>query len=60
MLVIVNNAGLEKLISWCNRYKQRKVCKKVIDIELMPIVLHPEIWRDRCVSEDGKKKLIDF
>ena len=28
MLVVVDNAGLNKLITWCNRYKQCKARKK--------------------------------
>ena len=36
MLEIVDNPGLDNLITWCNGYKQRKVCKKNIDKELMP------------------------
>ena len=36
MLEIVDNPGLDNLITWCNVCKQRKVCKKEIDKELMP------------------------
>ena len=35
MLEIVDNPGLDNLITWCNEYKQRKVCKKEIDKELI-------------------------
>ena len=36
MLEIVDNPGLDNLIIWCNGYKQRNVCKKKTDKELMP------------------------
>ena len=41
MLEIIDNPGLDNLITWCNGYKQRKVCKKEIDKELMPVAQNP-------------------
>ena len=33
----LDNINVATLIAWCKRYKQRKVCKKVINRGLMPI-----------------------
>ena len=57
MFVIIDNAGLDKLIAWRNRYKQRKACKEEIDRKLMPIAWHPEKWWDWCILEDETKKV---
>ena len=34
------------LVAWCNKYKQRKTCKKEISNKLMPAVWHPTRWWD--------------
>ena len=39
-------------MAWCNRYKQRKTCKKEISIKFIPVAWHPTRWRDWCMLED--------
>ena len=41
MLEIVDNPGLDSLFTWCNGNKQRKICKKDIDKELMSVAQNP-------------------
>ena len=55
MLEIVDNPGLDNLIIWCNGYKQRNVCKKKTDKELMPGAQNPLRSWDWCIPEDEKK-----
>ena len=45
------------LITWRDAYIKRKTQKAKIKEELMPVVWHPDRWRDWCVSEHEKKKL---
>ena len=45
-----------RLMTWCNRYKQLKACKKEKSKELMPKAWHPTRWWEWCMSEDEKKK----
>ena len=45
-----------RLMTWCNRYKQLKACKKEKSKELMPIAQHPKRWWEWCMSEDEKNK----
>ena len=35
-----------RLIAWCNRYEQRKACKKWISKELFSVACHPTGWWD--------------
>ena len=44
-----------RLMTWCNRFKQRKACKKEIREELMLVAWHPTRRWDWCVSEDNRK-----
>ena len=44
-----------RLMAWCNRYDQRKACKKEISKELIPVGWR--IWLDWCIPEDEKKKV---
>ena len=41
---------------WHIKFKKRKALKKESNEELMTVVWHPEIWWDRGMSEDEKKK----
>ena len=45
-----------RLLAWCNKDKQCKVCKKEIDKEWMPIAWQPRRRWDWYISEDEKKK----
>ena len=40
----------------CNKYKQRKTCKKEISNELIPLAWQPTGWWDWCMPQDEKKK----
>ena len=44
-----------RLMSWHNRYKQCKSCKKDISKGLMP--WHPKRWYNWCMPHDGKKEI---
>ena len=43
-------------MTWCNRYKQLKACKKEKSKELMPKAWHPARWCERCIPEDEQNK----
>ena len=45
-----------RLMTWCNRYKQLKACKKEKNKELMPIAQHPKRSWEWCMSQDEKNK----
>ena len=45
-----------KPIEWYDGYQKRKAQKASIKEELMPIGWHPLRYRDRCMSEDEKKR----
>ena len=56
-----NNDGSENIIrvrltAWCNRYKQRKTCKKQIRKELMSVAWYPTRLWDQCLGENEKSK----
>ena len=36
-------------MTWCNRYKQLKACKKEKSKELMPKAWHPTRWWERII-----------
>ena len=53
------NFALVRVITWCNRFKQRKACRKKIDKELLSIAWHPtRVWH-WCRTKDEKKRKIN-
>ena len=46
----------DKIIKWCEGYKEHKVQKVKLEGELIPIACHPSRWKDLCLSEDVKKE----
>ena len=49
-----------RLVALCNIFKQRKVFKKDLSKELMPVEWYPTKWWDWQMSEDGKKEIKPF
>ena len=47
-------------MTWRNKFKQHKACKKEINKELMPAEWHLTRWWDWCLSEDEKKETEPF
>ena len=45
-----------RLSTWRNNLKQRKLFKKEISKELMPVAWHPTRWWDWCIPKDEKKE----
>ena len=48
---------LIRLLAWHIKFEKRKVLKKKLNEELMPIAWHPKRWRNFCMSEDEKKEI---
>ena len=46
-----------RLLSWRNRFKQRKVFRKKLSKELMPLAWHSRTWWDCCILEEEKKEI---
>lgn len=49
-----------RLVALCNIFKQRKMFKKDLSKELMPVEWYPTKWWDWQMSEDGKKEIKPF
>ena len=47
---------LIRLLAWHIKF-ERKILKKELNEELLPIAWHPNRWWDFCVSEDEKKEI---
>ena len=45
-----------RLSTWRNNLKQRKLFKKEISKELMPVAWHPTRWWDWRIPKDEKKE----
>ena len=50
---------LIRLLAWHShsKFEKRKVLKREINEELMPIAWHPKRWWNFCISEDEKKEI---
>ena len=48
---------LIRLLAWHIKFEKRKVLRKELNEELMPVAWHPKRWWDWCVSEDEKKEI---
>ena len=46
-----------RLLSWHIRFEKRKVLKKELNEELMPVAWHPNRWWHSWMSEDEKKEV---
>ena len=48
---------LVRRLAWHGKFEKRKVLKKDLNEEIMPMAWHPKKWWDFCVSGDEKKKV---
>ena len=46
-----------RLFAWNSKFEKRNALKKKISKELMPLVWHPKIWWNFCISEHEKKEI---
>ena len=48
---------LIRRLAWHIKFEKRKILKKELNEELMPIMWHSNRWWHFCVSEDEKKEM---
>ena len=46
-----------RILAWQNKFEKRKLLKKDINKELMPVAWHPTRWWDWCMSGDENKEI---